>query len=683
MEKGPVLCFLAPSESCLHPDRFFLNMALNKQCRFLGRFSLYITCLVLCLLPLSAEGARKKKILVLHSYHQGLEWTDSITSGIQSVFKPLDNSYEIYYEYLDAKRNSGDDYDKKLKELFIEKMKNTRFEAVIIADNNALDFIEKSYEFLNGRPPIVFCGINHFQADLIETLPFVTGVTEETDIAANFDLMLRLHPERKRIVVILDRTPTGQALKKPLDEAIEGVRHRVKIDILQDFTLAEAASFVAELDAEDMILLLTFNRDRENNYISYAEGIALLTAASAVPIYGPWDFYLGKGIVGGMITTGYHQGEVAARLTLRVLRGENPRHMPIVTDSGNRVTVDFNRLQAFGIDPGQLPDGSLIVNRPPGFYEKYHRLFFICSLVAVLMLGYCWWRLLMQKRERTRLVEMNAALDLLVAQKTARLEATNQALQKIAITDDLTGIHNRGYLLKALARGIETVDRQGGDLSVILADLDNFKWINDTFGHNFGDKVLKQVSDTLGLTLREKDLAGRYGGEEFLLILPDADLGKSILIADRVRQNIASCRWERDDFQATISGGVVQYAGESVEELLKRADELLYQAKALGRNRMEHLKLPRAGISLNYSEGILPGPVKVHNDGGAVVAGRVGAVEPREGFEEVVEKFQMVAPVRQQLVLQALRPEQLPFGAGGFADAVCIEQQPVVFFKAE
>jgi diguanylate cyclase (GGDEF)-like protein len=573
----------------------FLKVISLKMLIFnhLIRLGIFIILFVLFALPLSAEGTRKEKILVLHSYHQGLEWTDSITAGIQSVFNPLDKHYEIYYEYLDTKRNTGDDYDKKLTELFAAKMKNVQFKAVIVADNNGLEFIKNFYNLLHGQPPIIFCGINHFHSALIDTLPSVTGVTEEVEIAANFDLMLRLHPERKRIVVILDKTPTGLALEKTLAETVGKYRHKVKIDILQNFTLEEAASYVAGLGPEDMICLLTFNRDRNDNFISYSEGIALLTEASKVPIYGPWDFYLGKGIVGGMISSGSHQGTIAARLALRILRGENPRNIPIVTGSSARVMVDYNQLQSFSIDPHRLPEDALIINSPPGFYEKYHRMVLGFSLAAILLLAFFWWRLFRQKREQDRLMEMNVALDKLVEQKTARLQATNRALEKIAITDDLTGLCNRGYMMKQLAGNIETVDRQGGDLSIILADVDNFKWINDTFGHDFGDKVLKQVSDLLRLSLRNKDLVGRYGGEEFLVILPDTDLKHGFMVAQRIRESIQAYRWERGGFRMTLSGGVVRYAGESLESLLKRADELLYQAKDLGRNRMEHCLLPQ------------------------------------------------------------------------------------------
>lgn len=572
-------------------------MPSNKYHRFFAGLGLLMTCFAFCLLPGPAEAARKQKILVLHSYHQGLEWTDSITSGIQRVFKPLDKDYEIYYEYLDTKRNIGVDYDHRLEELFVAKMKTVQFAVVMVADNNALAFIKKTYRFLNGRPPVVFCGINNFQPELIDTLPSVTGVTEEADFAANFELMMRLHPERRRILVILDRTATGEALATPLAAVIEAYRNRIQIDTMRDFTLEEVTTFVTGLDAEQMIFLLTFNRDRENHFISYTEAVGLLREASAVPIYGPWDFFLGRGIVGGVITSGEGQGQLAGQLALRILQGESPQSMPIITGSGNRIMVDYKQLQNFGIDPRRIPAGALIINRPPGFYQKYQGLLFGVSLAAVLLLGVCWVRLRAHKRKQAKLVEMNVALDSLVAKKTSRLRAANRALRKLATTDDLTGLYNRGHMLRQLTREIEAVQSHNGELSIILADLDNFKWINDNFGHPVGDKVLKQVGVVFDAALRDKDLVGRYGGEEFLLILPDTDLCKSIKIAERVREDIAACRWEPNDFQVTISGGVVQYAGESVEELLKKADDLLYQAKSLGRNRMEYCLLQPCPVS--------------------------------------------------------------------------------------
>jgi diguanylate cyclase (GGDEF)-like protein len=349
-----------------------------------------------------------------------------------------------------------------------------------------------------------------------------------------------------------------------------------------------------------MICLLTYNRDQNNNFISYAEGIALLVESSKVPIYGPWDFYLGKGIVGGLITSGFQQGEIAARLALRILHGEKTQNIPVITGANAHAMFDYKQLQAFRIDFRRVPDDARIINSPPGFYEKYQHVLQACCLTAILLLVFCWWRLLRQKRERNRLVQMNIALDKLVAEKTACLQAANQSLQKIAITDDLTGLYNRGYLLKKLAEKINTVDREGGDLSIVLMDLDNFKWINDTFGHDFGDKVLEQVSATLKSCLREKDLVGRYGGEEFLVILPDAHLKKAQMVAQRIRERIQSYRWEYAGIRITISGGLVQYAGESAKSLLKRADELLYQAKDRGRNRMEHCPLePSDGIKGN------------------------------------------------------------------------------------
>ena len=117
-------------------------MPFSKYDRFFVCFSLFLSCLAFCLFPLSAEAARKQKILVLHSYHQGYEWTDNISSGIQAIFEPLDKDYEMYYEYLDTKRNPSEEYLNKLIELYDLKLQREKYDAIIVADNNALSFVK-------------------------------------------------------------------------------------------------------------------------------------------------------------------------------------------------------------------------------------------------------------------------------------------------------------------------------------------------------------------------------------------------------------------------------------------------------------------------------------------------------------------------------------------------------------
>ncbi|WP_413699465.1 GGDEF domain-containing protein [Psychromonas sp. KJ10-10] len=168
----------------------------------------------------------------------------------------------------------------------------------------------------------------------------------------------------------------------------------------------------------------------------------------------------------------------------------------------------------------------------------------------------------------------------------AKLEGANRQLQSLATTDALTGLFNRGYISHKYAKEIKKSQRYGSNLTIVMMDIDHFKKINDSYGHQFGDIVLQRVSQTIKSCTREMDRVGRYGGEEFLIILPNTKLENGYQLANRIRETIESINWEYKNMKVTISGGLAQYHGESEIELLKTADTLLYCAKSQGRNRI-------------------------------------------------------------------------------------------------
>jgi len=167
------------------------------------------------------------------------------------------------------------------------------------------------------------------------------------------------------------------------------------------------------------------------------------------------------------------------------------------------------------------------------------------------------------------------------------LQEEKKTLEQISITDYLTEINNRRFININLETEIKKALRYGNNLSIIMMDIDNFKSINDMYGHHVGDQVLKTISKTIKSNLREVDLVGRYGGEEFLIILPNTGLEAAYNIADRIRNKIAKIKFDNYDIKVTISGGVAQLKDDKGTDLLKKADALLYKAKEKGRNRIE------------------------------------------------------------------------------------------------
>ena len=176
-------------------------------------------------------------------------------------------------------------------------------------------------------------------------------------------------------------------------------------------------------------------------------------------------------------------------------------------------------------------------------------------------------------------------------QKNRELEDANKRLKKLSITDGLTGLFNHRHVHQLLHDEFERSSRTREPASVAMIDLDRFKSVNDTYGHPTGDIVLYETAKILGETAREIDMVGRYGGEEFIAILPNTDEEEAGRFAERVRAAVEAhlFRDEANEIRMTTSAGVAAFPApgvDSPETLLKRADEALYQAKESGRNRV-------------------------------------------------------------------------------------------------
>ncbi|HET7228677.1 MAG TPA: diguanylate cyclase [Longimicrobium sp.] len=176
-------------------------------------------------------------------------------------------------------------------------------------------------------------------------------------------------------------------------------------------------------------------------------------------------------------------------------------------------------------------------------------------------------------------------------QKNRELEIANKRLRKLSITDGLTELFNHRHVHELLRDEFERSRRSGEPLGVAMIDLDRFKAINDTYGHPTGDVVLYETARILRETAREIDMVGRYGGEEFIAILPNTTEEEAARFAERVRTAVEEhvYRDEATEIRMTCSSGVASFPMENVdtpEALLKEADEALYVAKESGRNRV-------------------------------------------------------------------------------------------------
>ena len=188
---------------------------------------------------------------------------------------------------------------------------------------------------------------------------------------------------------------------------------------------------------------------------------------------------------------------------------------------------------------------------------------------------------------REALVRSNQELEARVAERTRELEHANQELHALARRDALTGLPNRLAVVERLQQEFARFKRTRRAYSVVLFDVDHFKRINDTHGHDVGDVTLQQVAQQLRTQLRECDFVARHGGEEFLVLLPETDLQGAIAVADKIRKSVASASVPVVG-HITISGGAASVIPDDVspDRAIKQADFELYESKRWGRNRI-------------------------------------------------------------------------------------------------
>ncbi|MFA6193050.1 MAG: cache domain-containing protein [Sulfurimonas sp.] len=243
----------------------------------------------------------------------------------------------------------------------------------------------------------------------------------------------------------------------------------------------------------------------------------------------------------------------------------------------------------------------MLMKQEVSMYKTYNLksqyIFYIVMFIILLALIFSYYVSNMVKNsffkynekisDKTKqLVELNQSLEQKVAERTDELNKIKDNFEKLATTDALTSMHNRYFIMKILSSEISRSNRYKTPLSLIMYDIDFFKNVNDTYGHDVGDTVLFSLSTFVMENLREVDIVGRYGGEEFLIILPNTMLVHAKEYAQRLRKKV-----EEHSFEAvgkvTISMGIVEIEpAENINEIFKRVDNLLYTSKNSGRNRI-------------------------------------------------------------------------------------------------
>ncbi len=372
-------------------------------------------------LPHAIQAAQPPHVLIVHSYHQGFRWTDSVMAGMLDVLQKEVPDADIHVEYLDAKRLLPEAFSPLFDETLRRKFSEITPGVILTSDDVAFDLMLTLRDKLFPGVPLVFCGVNDFKDERLAGHGAVTGVTEDFDIKGTVEIALKLHPNARHMAVISDSTETGAFNRQRFLQAVPEFSGRIDVIELFELSTEELSLRLKSLPRDSFILNLSFFRDRLGHAYSTAEGNRLIASLSDLPIYSCWDFFLVGDVVGGFVVSGRQQGEASASKAAKLLQGLRARDIPILRTSPNVYMFDHGAMERFGIKESALPKGSVVLNRPETALEQYGAWFLgialFCGLQMVLILSLLHHRRLSRKATAT-LSESESKYRLLVEQQT-------------------------------------------------------------------------------------------------------------------------------------------------------------------------------------------------------------------------------------------------------------------------
>jgi PAS domain S-box-containing protein len=334
-----------------------------------------------------AQETPVRNILLVNSYHQTMRWTQDMVTAVYDELQPDQNNLQLFIENMDTKRIYHENYMEVFGTLLKEKYRDTTFDLILVADNNAFDFMRQRRDQLFPQIPVVFCGINNLDLGTIEELADFTGVEEIFDTAATVDLALQNHPDTEEIFVVNDYLTTGRAIVAKMRIQLEPYKDQVKIRYNENLSIAELNTQIRTLKPGTIVLLGAFYSARHNNRVPgfYQSGVRLIEG-SQVPVYTIYDFNIHKGVVGGKVASSYQQGKKMGQLAKEVLAGAKVKELPTINTGTTEYIFNFADLKRFSIAESDLPQGSKILNRPFSIYREYQSELILTGAFIILLL---------------------------------------------------------------------------------------------------------------------------------------------------------------------------------------------------------------------------------------------------------------------------------------------------------
>ncbi|NMB44428.1 MAG: GGDEF domain-containing protein [Clostridiales bacterium] len=352
-------------------------------------------------------------------------------------------------------------------------------------------------------------------------------------------------------------------------------------------------------DEGSAVLFIRWLEDIEGESLVPQRVLEEVIELSPVPVYGTLKHYIGTGIVGGYLYDITLLAQDVANLAIAFIDGIDPNDARELLNDYSAYVFDARALRSWHIDKDSLPSDSVIEFKAKNVWNEY-KAYIIIVLTIISLEFLLIIALIRNYKKRIRaeinLLKMNASLEKKVAMRTqelkstiAKLEELNRELEYMSGIDPLTKLYNRRNMEELLNDARSAYIRTGNVFSVMMLDIDDFKKVNDKYGHFAGDQVLEVLANLLKESVRRYDKVARWGGEEFLLLFPGLKKESALSRAEAIRKKIeeAVCRYDCHEIPITVTIGVATIQNnETIEEVIARADESLYVGKNTGKNKV-------------------------------------------------------------------------------------------------
>ncbi|MBN2812170.1 MAG: diguanylate cyclase [Spirochaetales bacterium] len=517
---------------------------------------------VLLFLPLGPAFAQK--ILVINTFNPTYPWTAYFNLGLRQYAEEKKGAIELYFEELDITRFSDPDKIENFASFLAAKYESVQLDGVIGNSDQACDFIEEKCGFAADLPKAYYTSNLEYAADNVLCLDsqYALGIRE------TWALMQSVFPEMTEVFLIEGDPATSATVAAELASLVPDT---IALTAYKNFTFAELEDRLKALPPTAAVIYTFVTRDSEGTQTIPRVHLSRLAEISPAPIFTLWETLVGSGTVGGHVLS-------AIRTSRELLRGieEYLQTGSFSEDySITRCMIDWTAMDRYGLETGKIPEDAFVINKPDPFYIIHAKLILVVvNIVLIAFFLILLTAILIIIRSYRKLRTVNAELSI-----------EREKAQALALHDPLTNLLNRRAIEPMMQFEMNRKKRANAPVSLLIIDIDHFKRVNDTYGHDVGDIVLKRLAETLTEYRRSTDLVARWGGEEFAVLLSDTEESQAIVLAEKIRKACENLKFEECD-GITVSIGVAELiAEETFDSWFKRADAALYTAKKTGRNK--------------------------------------------------------------------------------------------------